>query len=232
MANFLSAAWRHLAMISWPVDPAVLQPLVPAGTELDDSQEATYVSLVGFRFLGTRVLGLPIPGHRDFDEVNLRFYVRRRGPDGTQRGVAFVRELVPRRAIAWLARLAYNEPYRAIPMSSTITGDSVTYRWQMQRWHSMTVTAPGPWITPDPTSRDGWIAEHYWGWTHQRDGGTVAYRVEHPPWRIRPATAVDIDADLAATFGPAWGVALSQPPVSAFISEGSPITVGTPTRLA
>jgi uncharacterized protein YqjF (DUF2071 family) len=231
MSVFLSAQWRHLAMVSWPVERAALEPLVPLGTELDEHDGRTYVSLVGFRFLDTRLLGLAVPFHRDFDEVNLRFYLRRRTADGTQRGVAFIRELVPHRAIAWTARLCYNEPYRALPMASRIESDAVDYRWRLSRWNALRLVASGAWGLPDPASRDGWIAEHYWGWTRQRDGGTVAYRVEHPPWRIRPATDVAIDADLAETYGPMWAGLLTGAPASAFVAEGSAVTVGTPKRL-
>ena len=107
---FLRAEWRHLLMMSWAVDPGLLRRAIPHGTELDDYAGECWVSLVGFRFLGTRVLGIPIPGHQNFDEINLRFYVRRRGPAGWERGVVFLRELVPRRAIAWVARTCYHEP--------------------------------------------------------------------------------------------------------------------------
>src|SRR5438477_4239839 len=117
---FLTAEWRFLAMLQWEVEPAVLRPLVPRGTELDDLQGRSLVSLVGFRFLETRVMGVPIPFHRSFDEVNLRFYVRRPGPEGWRRAVVFIREIVPRQAIAAVARLCYNEPYVALPMRHAI----------------------------------------------------------------------------------------------------------------
>ena len=145
--------------------------------------------------------------------MNLRFYLRRRSAEGLQRGVAFIRELVPRHAIAWLARLRYNEPYSALPMTSDISADAVIYRWKLTRWHALCLAVGGTWTLPDPASLDGWIAEHYWGWTRQRNGSTIAYRVEHPPWRLRPATDLSIDADLAETYGPLWGRALVGKPV-------------------
>src|SRR6187455_2734884 len=119
-AKFLTAEWRDLVMLNYEVDPAILLDLVPAGTELDLWQGRTLVSVVDFRFLRTRVLGLAIPWHIDFEEVNLRFYVRREASEGLRRGVVFVKEIVPRRAIAWLARLLYNENYVALPMSHWI----------------------------------------------------------------------------------------------------------------
>jgi uncharacterized protein YqjF (DUF2071 family) len=107
--SFLTAEWRDLAMLNYEIDRAVLMPLVPYGTELDAWEGRTFVSVVAFRFLDTRVRGLAIPRHRNFEELNLRFYVRRKADDEWRRGVVFVKEIVPRRAIAWLARLVYNE---------------------------------------------------------------------------------------------------------------------------
>src|SRR5688500_20378255 len=117
---FLTANWRYLAMLNFAVDPKILQPLIPSETELDFHDGQTFLSVVGFLFLDTRVLGVPIPLHRDFEEVNLRFYVRRRGPEGWRRGVVFVKEIVPRPAIATVARVLYNEPYVALPMRHSV----------------------------------------------------------------------------------------------------------------
>src|SRR4030095_11981520 len=120
MQSFLSAQWRYLAMLNYIVDPRLIEPLVPPGTEIDFENGETFVSIVGFLFLDTRLLGLPIPLHRDFEEVNLRFYVRRKSADTWRRGVVFIRELVPRRAIALVARAFYGENYVALPMKHEI----------------------------------------------------------------------------------------------------------------
>ena len=117
---FLTANWRYLAMMNFVVDPAILAPFVPAGTELDFYEGETFISVVGFLFLDTRVLGISVPLHRDFEEVNLRFYVKRKSIEGWKRGVVFVRELVPRRAIAAVARVFYGERYAAVPMRHSI----------------------------------------------------------------------------------------------------------------
>src|SRR3989475_5063634 len=148
---FLTAEWRHLVMLSYEVALEVLAPLVPAGLALDLWHGRALVSVVGFRFLYARVLGAAIPRHRDFDEVNLRFYVRRDMPGGeTRHGVVFVRELVSRLAVALLARLAYNEPYRAVRMrSATPRGASdapgrLAYEWRIGgAWEGLAATAGG-----------------------------------------------------------------------------------------
>ena len=233
--TFLTAQWRYLAMLNYTIDPALLQPLLPRGTELDFFNDTTYISIVGFRFLRTKVFGLGIPGHRDFEEVNLRFYVRRRAADGWRRGVAFVAELVPRRAIAFVARKLYGEPYTALPMGHRIehTASSihVEYRWQRGgKWESLGVLGRGQ---PQPLragSHEEFIAEHYWGYTSRPGGGhhvpmVGEYQVEHPPWRIWSGTESYLHADVLALYGELFVEALSARPASTFIADGSAVTV-------
>ena len=219
----------------------MLRPLVPAGTELDDFKGATLASLVGFRFLDTRVLGVAIPGHRDFDEVNLRFYVRRRHEDGAwRRAVVFVKELVPRQAIAVVARWCYNEPYTAVPMAHELTLDGTAdgvsgraaYRWRLgTRWHRIEVRTQGRPDLPETGSEAEFVAEHYWGYTKQRDGGTKEYRVDHPKWRVWNAAAAEFEGDVGLVYGPGFVHCLAGPPRSAFLAEGSAVVVSLGRRL-
>jgi uncharacterized protein YqjF (DUF2071 family) len=126
-SKFLTATWHHLIMANYQVEPKMLLDLVPRGTELDSWNGKHFVSVVGFHFLNTRVLGLPIPWHRKFEEVNLRFYVRRHVGNEVRRGVVFIREIVPKWAIAWVANTVYNERYSAMKMASSdrvVTGSS------------------------------------------------------------------------------------------------------------
>jgi uncharacterized protein len=235
---FLRAEWRWLVMLNYEVDPAVLAPLVPAGTTLDLWDGRALASVVGFRFLRTRVLGVPVPLHRDFDEVNLRFYVKHDSHGDVRRGVVFVRELVPRAAIALVARLAYNEPYLAVPMrsrtpaASTDSPGRLVYEWRTGgRWQRVAADATGVPAVPAPDSEAAFITEHYWGYTRQRDGGTVEYEVSHPAWRVWPAESPELDADVARLYGDAFTSALAGAPASAFVAEGSPITVYRPRRI-
>ena len=238
--RFLDAEWRHLAMVNYPVDPDLLRPLLPRGTEFDFWNGRTFVSIVGFLFLRTRVLGIPVPCHRNFEEVNLRFYVRRRAAEGWRRGVVFVKELVPRRAIAAIARWFYNENYEARRMASDIRlpgpGDprgSVEYRWQKRsRWDSLRVDFEGVPQLPAPDSEEAFIAEHYWGYVVQRDGSAVEYGVEHPPWRVWRATLAELDCDVRACYGEGYHETLSRQPTSAFVAEGSPVSVFRGERLS
>jgi hypothetical protein len=232
--SFLTAQWRALLMLNYAADPALLSPFVPAGTELDHHDGRTYVSLVAFRFLDTRVLGLAIPFHRDFEELNLRCYVRRAAPDGVRRGVTFLREVVPRRAIAMVARAVYNEPYVSLPMRSRVAGSppEVCYEWRAgTRWHSLSARGRGEGAIPEPGTLEAFIAEHHWGYTRQRSGGTIEYRVEHPSWRVWPAAALRIDADFGQVYDAPLAAMLGQP-ASAFLADGSQVTVFRPRRIA
>jgi uncharacterized protein len=230
----LTAQWRHLVMVNYAVDPALLTPLVPRGTELDTWNGTTYASIVAFRFQRTCILGVPLPWHRDFDEVNLRFYVRREAHAELRRGVVFIREIVPRRAVATLARWLYNEPYRALPMRSSVETTpnlSVQYSWQLSdKWHSVAARSGRPPALPAAGGFEQFIAEHYWGYTRQTDGSTIEYHVTHPPWPVAPAESYRIDADLTALYGPALSANLTRP-LAVFLADGSPVTVSRPVSL-
>jgi uncharacterized protein YqjF (DUF2071 family) len=226
---FLTANWRYLAMLNFVVDPKIVAPLVPPETELDFENGETFLSVVGFLFLDTRLLGLPIPLHRGFEEVNLRFYVRKKSADTWRRGVVFVRELVPRRAIALVARAFYGEKYLALPMKHEIEHVDpklkVEYSWRRGcKWESLKMSASGEPQAIAAGSHAEFITEHYWGYTRVR-AGCSEYQVEHPRWKIWNANDFEFRGDTAALYGPQFVETLSAPPRSAFIAEGSPITI-------
>lgn len=230
---FLTAEWRHLLMVNFVVDPRVLEPLVPAGTELDLWEGRAYVSVVGFRFLNTWVCGIPVPFHQNFDEVNLRYYVCRRVGDGWRKGVAFVKEIVPRRAIAFVARRLYNENYVCLPMRSSINVPGlVGYGWWHQgAWEGVSAFVTGQSYRPDTSSEETFITEHYWGYARQRDGSTVEYAVEHEPWRVWRCETPALACQVAQLYGDDFGPFLATSPSSAFVADGSAVVVRKGVRL-
>jgi uncharacterized protein YqjF (DUF2071 family) len=220
-------------MLNYEVEPRLLVPLVPAGTELDRHGGLVFLSVVAFRFLNTRIRGFAIPWHRDFVELNLRFYVRREVDGQVRRGVVFIREVVPRLAIAAIARMVYNEPYVSLPMRSRVdpSPPAVRYEWYVGgRWQTLRARSESEPVIPAAGSHEEFITDHAWGYTRQRDGGTVEYQVEHERWGVRPARDIGIDADLGTLYGDALGAALTTPD-SAFIVDGSPVRVYRPIRL-
>lgn len=236
-AKFLTADWRDVLLLNYEIDPAVLQPMVPRGTELASLHGKSFISLVGFQFLNTLVLGVPIPFHQNFEEVNLRFYVRRSPNNRWRRGVVFIKELVPKRAVAWIARLLYNENYRAVPMSHSIRRDGdahtrVDYSWRFNgAEHNITACASDPSRPIAAGTDDEFFAHHEWGYVRDRSGRTIEYRVDHPHWNVRTATDAALRCDAARLYGPQFVEALSSTSYSAILAEGSPVTVYRGTRL-
>jgi len=236
---FLTAAWHDLVMVSWVVDPVMLRPYLAAGTELDLWEGDPLVSLVAFDFRDTRVLGRRIPFHVRFPEVNLRFYVRRRTQGGVwRRGVTFVQEMVPRAAIAFVARRVYGEPYVSRPMRRVAVPDSppaempdgasrsLVYEWRRDgEWERVVALVTE---LPRPLRRDSaeaFIAERGWGYTRRPRRPTLEYRVEHPAWRVSMVADLMIEADLATLYGPRLADTFTSSPVSTFVAEGSNVTV-------
>lgn len=232
---FLTADWRNLAMINYEVDPRQLAKHVPRGTELDFWEGKTFVSIVGFLFLNTKVLGIPIPFHRNFEEVNLRFYVRRDGPSGPKRGVCFIKEIVPKIAIAATARYLYNENYIAAPMSHQITGEdeiSLQYGWlHSGNDYSINLKTIGSKSPAQVDSEEHFITEHYWGYSKQRNGGTIEYEVSHTPWNVWQTESVTMTGDFAKLYGEEFREVFSRAPSSTFLADGSAIAVSKGKRI-
>jgi uncharacterized protein YqjF (DUF2071 family) len=228
---FLSAEWRNLLMLNYEVDPACLQQYVPAGTELDSFQGKTYLSLVGFRFCRTKLLGtIAIPFHAEFEEINLRFYVRRSTGGETRRGVVFIAEIVPKRAIAFIARLFYGENYVRRPMAHRVLSkDSkmeAEYSWRSgNQWCKLQAHAAGVPSQPLEGGLEQFITEHYWGYSRQPDSGTVEYHVAHIPWKVWNASHAEFSGDAHDLYGDELSQLLTKAPASAFIADGSPIEV-------
>jgi uncharacterized protein len=232
---FLTAEWRNLLMLNYSVDPGLVRPFLPAGTELDTFEGRTFASLVGFEFGSTRLAGFSIPFHRSFEEVNLRFYVKRE----QRRGVVFIRELVPKLAVAAVARLAFGENYSRVPMSHEFNArpeNGVTeaeYSWGKGSSRcSMRIETAGPAFLPAEASLGQFITEHYWGYAAQEGGGCIEYEVQHPRWLVRTAKHAWFSGDAARFYGDEFGNVLKRPPDSAFLAEGSPVTVFKGSRVA
>ncbi|MBI1830071.1 MAG: DUF2071 domain-containing protein [Planctomycetes bacterium] len=218
-------------MLNFVIEPRVLESYVPAGVELDLWRGRCYVSIVGFQFVNTSVLGIPAFFHRDFEEVNLRFYVVRQTPDGPRRGVVFLREIVPKYLATWIANWLYNENYVTMPMRRRVEPGVAEYEWwHAKRWNRVSAQFQGEPTVLAAGSEEEFITEHYWGYTKQRDGGTMVYQVEHPAWRVWPASSAMFDCDVEAVYGKAF-VPHLRDPASAFVADGSDIVVRRGERI-
>jgi uncharacterized protein YqjF (DUF2071 family) len=234
---FLSAEWRDLVMLNYEVDRALLEDYVPPGTVLDSFEGRTYVSLVAFQFRNTKLFGsLAIPFHANFDEVNLRFYVRRNGGNEDRRGVVFIAEIVPRWAVAKLARLAYGENYVCLPMKHRINmngaAKTAEYAWQLDgAWCRLIAETSAVPAHPADDSLEQFITEHYWGYSTRRDGDALEYHVSHVPWNVWTSTSAGFEGDARGLYGLELGKVLQRRPDSAFSADGSPVVVSAGTRI-
>ncbi|MBL8003121.1 MAG: DUF2071 domain-containing protein [Flavobacteriales bacterium] len=235
---FLTAEWRHLVLANYAVEPALLVPYLPTGTTLDLWNGTCYLSLVGFLFKDTRLRGIPIPFHRDFEEVNLRFYVKREEAGAVKRGVVFVQEIVPKPALSWVARTIYREPYRTLPMSHVLRVRPekkdvfASYAWRCRGQEHVLKVFGGL----EPTeliegSEAEFITEHYWGYTRIRHGVTNAYEVRHPRWRVHPVYHHGVHVDFGLVYGERFRFLNDATPISVMLAEGSPVQVMRGERL-
>ncbi len=236
---FLTASWTELLMLNFAVPGEVIAELAPPGTEPDFFEGESYVSVVGFMFRDARFFGLGLPWHRRFEEVNLRYYVRREVAGAVRRGVVFVREIAPRPLVAATARWLYNESYVTRRMRNNVclagsalaAGDRIDYEWRTGRgakrcWNRMAGCVAAAPRLPEPGSLTEYIAEHYWAYVHTRDGGAAEYRVAHRPWRVAPAEDIAWNCDLAESYARTpLAEYLAAPPVLAFVADGSPVQV-------
>jgi hypothetical protein len=235
--TFLTSEWRKLIMANYVVAEDVLQPYLPVGTELDRYEGRCYVSLVGFLFQDTRLKSVPIPFHRTFEEVNLRFYVQHTKPTGERRrGVVFISELVPRFALRLVANTIYGENYATVPLQHhwEENGEqrSVRYQWRYKgRRNELQVSAA---LHPQPieaNSAEEFFTEHCWGYT-KRGAWTSEYEVLHPRWMIYPVLQRSIDVDFGALYGSGFASLAARPPESILLAEGSKIEVRSGERIA
>lgn len=224
--SFLTAQWRNLILANYPVPEELLRPLLPPGCELDCRDGQYWASLVGFQFLHTKLLGVAWPRFTNFPEWNLRFYVTHNG----ERGVCFVRELVPSWLVATTAHVFYNEPYRSVRMSMDVkdTPDKITASYTVKwggRVHSMHATGAKPPVRPGPDSTEHWFKEHSWGFGTSRRRQLVRFEVYHPEWDVYPMIDFEMNVDWATLYGPEWGAMQQVAPSSVVFAVGSDVSV-------
>ena len=228
--QFLTAEWKNLIMANYIIDPALLQPYLPYKTEPDTFEGNTYVSLVGFMFANTRVMGIKIPFHVNFEEVNLRFYVRYLEHGSWKRGVVFIKEIVPRAAISIIANIFYKEKYCSMPMKNSLLNDAhemkIGYQWKYKgQWNKLEAVAENIAQPLKAGSQEEFISEHYWGYSKYNEHATNEYEVKHPSWKVYPVKSYSIVCDFENLYGREFSFLQTTEPASVFMAQGSQISV-------
>jgi uncharacterized protein YqjF (DUF2071 family) len=221
---FLTAEWRKLIMANYVVEPSLLTPFLPKNCEIDLWNGRCYVSLVGFMFINTRVKGFKIPFHVDFEEINLRFYVRH----NDKRGVLFIKEIVSKPMVTLMANTFYKENYETLRTDHSWIASpgvlNVEYRWKKGDWNVLRVSSEKTPMTILEGSEEQFITEQHWGFAKVNDHCTE-YRVDHPKWEVYPVRSYTVDVDFRKVYGEPFGCLDNMKPVSIFLAEGSPISV-------
>lgn len=227
----LTARWSDVVLLTFAAPEELVRASIPAGVALDRWSGGAHVSLVALRMSGVRVAGWRVPGFTGFRQINLRTYVRYHG----EPGVWFVREIVPSRLIAALARLSFGEPCRALPIRSHVSttpgASRVSYEVgpRVRGWHvSVTATAVGS--VPSPGSAEHHFIDRAFACRQHPDRGLTVVRVTHPPWAVREVTAAHYRVDFHALYGADWSFLNDAEPVSIICAEGSDVAVFAPER--
>jgi uncharacterized protein len=228
--SFLSARWEDLIMANYTVNPGILQPYLPKGVELDFYENKTYVSLVGFMFKKTSLFNIPIPFFGTFEEVNLRFYVKRIEKGKIKRGVVFINETVPYKSVAWLANKLYKEHYITIPTKNFIqleaSSKRVKYEWKINgKWNHVEVRSGIEKELMLSESIEEFIFEHYYGYTKIDSQLSQEYRVNHPKWFVHKVNDYSVSCDFKAMYGDDFAFLQNCRPDSILLAEGSKVTV-------
>lgn len=228
--SFLTAEWNDLAMFNYEIDPKILENYVPKGTEIDLWNDKCYISLIGFMFENVKVLGIKVPFHINFEEVNLRFYVKRYENGIWKRGVVFIKEIVPKHAITIVANTLYNEHYQTMKMlhsrTESETSKSFKYEWfKDAKWNSIAMKTDKKAIPIEPNSEAEFITEHYFGYTNYNKDKSIEYAVSHPRWEQLKVIESKIDVDFESIYGKDFKFLQDLKPTSEFLALGSKITI-------
>lgn len=227
---FLTAEWKYLLIANYIVPPELLIPYLPHKTELDIYDNNCFVSLVGFMFKNTKVLGFTFPFHKNFDEFNLRFYVKYNDNGNIKRGVTFIKEIVPKHLISLIANSLYREHYITLPIKNnfhqTKNEIELEYSWKMNDSKNFVkATAENSPMPLQNNSFEEFITEHFWGYAKWSNSETLEYQVEHPRWNIFNVKHFESQLDIESLYGNSFLPYLNVKPHSVFLAEGSEIIV-------
>lgn len=230
MAIFLKANWEHIIMANYEIDPEILIPFLPRGVSLDLFEGKAYVSLVGFMFKKTKIFNIPIPWLGTFEEINLRFYVKRKDGDTIKRGVVFVNETIPYRLVAWMANKLYKEHYTVVPtkhhFNQTEQNQQLKFEWLLnKKWNSIFVEAATQSRAMESNSFEQFIYEHYYGYTKVNEDTTEEYRLQHPSWAVYNVYNHTIDCNFSEMYGDEFSILNHSQPAAVFVAKGSSVKI-------
>lgn len=225
--SFTLQSWRDVVFLHWRVDPDVVAPLLPPGTEPDLVDGTTWIGVVGLRMTDLRVGPVPYPS---FLELNIRLYSC--GTSG-QRAVVFRAMEASEPVFAAASRSSTRLPYTWAAMRFTHAGRRIGFATRRRlprpsgtglRFEVEYDAAPH-----EPSATEAALTAR---WSlHQRwYGPTLRWPVTHPAWPLHRGRLVTWhDEGLLAAVGLPT---LSDPPESVLYSPATTVRFGRPSREA
>lgn len=228
--DLLTCKWKKLAFANYIVPPEVVEKHLPPFTEIDYFNENCFVSLVGFQFKDVEIAGIKVPFHTDFEEINLRFYVKRFDGENWRKGTVFLSEIADKVALSTLANSLLRENYKTLPTKQEVRKQAnewkAGYFWQFNStWQYIKVTADA---TPLPTKKGSeteFIIHRLWGYGKHNEEVTNEYNISHPRWNTYKIKDYSVNVDFAKIFGPEFSILGAATPHSVILAEGSSISV-------
>jgi len=237
--DFLKATWRYLPFANFKVDPSFLQEYVPKGCRLQVRDGKADISVVGLRFENTRILGIPVPGHINFSEINLRIYVEGYKNGELKPGVSFIKEIVSKPIITWVANNLYDEHYDTMPIDYELqpsgklhpVNERITYSWKPKdQWMRFSIDYDPKELNIVDNSNEQFILERYYGFSEQR-GKTSCYEVKHASWNYHKVEDYKLQLDFEQTYGSNFAMLNQLQPDSVMMAQGSRIGIGKKSKL-
>lgn len=227
---FLQADWNKLICANYIIDPKILEKYIPFGTILDLHQEKCYVSLVCFKYSNTQLFGIKFPFYKNFEEINLRFYVKREiSPGIWRKEAAFTQLFFPKRPLTFIANFIYKENYKTRPIKHTLKKnefhDVTTYYIKNKKWFHISVSYDRKLHPIVKTSSEYFFHGHLWGTAKVNSKSSTSYKIEHPEWKTYSITNWEINVDFGSLFGNDFKFLNAIKPESVMMTEGSKVTV-------
>lgn len=232
MKTLLTAEWTNLLVATFETDKNLLQKFLPAKTELSDWNGKHFMSIVGFMFSKPRLLNITSPFYRKFEEVNLRFYVRRKEKNKWKNGVVFIKEIAPSPLVGLVAKWLYHESFISLPMKHNLNitdaERNIEYRWKIgHSWNYIKIQASLS-HSLSPHTIEAFIADRHWAYTKAGDHRTFEFEIEHSPWNIFPSHSFEMNLDAAKIYGSEFAEYFHQKPLTVFLMDGSQTKVSYP----
>ena len=227
---FLKANWLRLASANYVVDPSILEKHIPNGTVLEAHNGKYFVSLVAFRYCETRLLNVRVPYHNIFEEINLRFYVKREITPGNWRSeVAFTKLFFPKTALTLVAKHIYKENYETKKMRHNWSDNGnelfTSYGLKKNRWHSFDLVSDKKSSPIFSNTSEDFFSKHYWGTSKINRKSCTIYKIDHPVWESHKVLRSNISFDFNTVFGAEFKHLTNTEPDSTHLFNGSKVLV-------